>query len=161
MSRKDYRLPLALQFFLWVIPINIYVIGDWMGSGIQWLVVRYQQTNIGNSLIFLNREIGFVLHGELTGKSAIASVVLVVGVTLICFATLIMIYAYYREKQQLVKKSAVLNAGGAVLLTLSIIIQYGITLHGPAGFTIPIGILVIFMVAYFQYHGEPPTKNEK
>jgi hypothetical protein len=145
------KIPLILQILPLLIPLNIYVIGDWMGSGIQTLFFRYQQTNIGNSLILLNREIGFVLNGTLTGKSANASVIWSLGVILICIATLVMIYSYLQKEPPFIRYSAFLNAGGALLFTIAIIIQYGITLNGPAGIAIPVGIPILLVISYVQY----------
>lgn len=149
MSR--FTVPFVLQTLIFLIPLNIYIIGDWMGSGIQTLFFRYNQTNIGNSLIFLNREIAFVVNGILTGKSAVASFFWVVGVFFICIAMLTVIYAYLKEEQPFVRFTSYINTCGALLFTISTVIQYGITFHGPAGMAIPFGIPVIFGVAYFQY----------
>jgi len=157
---SKFRIPLILQCLIFLIPLNIYVIGDWMGSGIQALFFRYQQTNIGNSLIFLNREMGFVLNGILTGKTAYASVLWCVGVALICIAMLVIVYTYLQEEQYLIRYAAFLNAGGALLFTLAVIIQYGIFLNGPAGIAIPIGIPVLLGVAYWQYHWNPATGED-
>jgi hypothetical protein len=148
---SKYKNSSLLQLLIFLIPLNIYVIGDWMGSGIQTLFFRYVQTYIGNSLIFLNREIYFVTSGIMTGKSALASVLWVIGVALICIATVMIIYAYIREKPAFIRYCAFLNTGGAILFTLAILIQYGITLNGPAGIAIPFGIPVILGVAYYQY----------
>jgi hypothetical protein len=151
MIHKEFRIPLILQALFFLIPLNIYIIGDWMGSGIQTLFFRYNQTNIGNSLIFLNREIYFLTSGLVTGKSAFASVFWLIGVVLICIATILVIYAYFREKPEFIRYCAWFNIGGALLFTLSILIQYGLTLNGPSGIAIPFGIPVILGVAYFQY----------
>lgn len=145
------KIPLIIQALLFLIPLNIYIIGDWMGSGIQTLFFRYMETNIGNSLIFLNREIYFLTSGLVTGKSAFASAFWLIGVALICIATILVIYAYFHAKPEFIRYCAWFNIGGAILFSLSLIIQYGVTLNGPAGFAIPIGIPVILGVAYFQY----------
>ena len=156
-----FKIPLILQILIFLIPLNIYVIGDWMGSGIQGLFFRYHQTNIGNSLIVLNREIGFVLNGTITGKSAYASVIWCIGVAFICLATLMIIYAYLRKEPLFIKHSTFLNAGGALLFLLSVIIQYGIFLHGPTGIAIPLGIPVILGVAYMQYQWNPAIGEDE
>ena len=145
------KIYLILQSLIFLIPINLYIIGDWLGSGIQTLFFRYHETTLGNSVIFLHREMGFVLNGTLYGKSAYASAIWCFGVTLICIATLVILFAYFKEENRLIKYAVLLNLGGALLFTIAIIIQYGITFHGPAGIAIPLGIPVILGVAYFQY----------
>jgi hypothetical protein len=61
------------------------------------------------------------------------------------------LYASIRNDAKFIRYCAYLNAGGAILFAIAIIIQYGIMLKGPSGFAIPIGIPVILGVAYFQY----------
>lgn len=155
-----FKIPLILQCLLFIIPLNIYVIGDFLGSGIQTLFFRYHQTNVGNGFIFLHREIGFVLSGTLTGKSVYASVVWCMGVALICIATLVLISAFVRKEPLFIRCSALLNAGGAVLFTIAVIIQYGILLNGPAGIALPFGIPVILGVAYWQYRWNPAAGTD-
>ncbi|PKG31367.1 hypothetical protein [Methanoregula sp.] len=148
---KRFNIPVILQALIFLIPLNIYVIGDWMGSGIQTIFFRYMQTNIGDSLIFLNRELHFILKGIVTGKTAIATSIWLIGVAIILIATLLVILAYRQQNPRLLRHGAYLNAAGALLFSISIVIQYGILLHGPAGIAIPLGIPVILSVAYFQY----------
>jgi hypothetical protein len=158
---QKFRIPLILQALVFLIPLNIYVIGDWIGSGIQTMFFRYHQTNVGNGVIFLNREMGYVLAGIVTGKSAYALAIWGFGVVLICIATLVMIYAYFLEEPAFIRYSAFLNAGGALLFTVAVVIQYGIFLHGPAGIAIPFGIPVILGIAYLQYPGSPVIPDDK
>jgi hypothetical protein len=157
----NYKIPSTLQILLFLIPLNIYVIGDWIGSGIQTLFFRYQQTNIGNSIILLNREISFVFNGILSGKSAIATIVWCMGVAFICIATMVIIYANIQEDPKFIRYCAILNIGGAILFSLAIFIQYGIMLHGPAGIAIPFGIPVILGAAFLQYRWNPFPDSDK
>ncbi len=124
-----------------------------MGSGIHWLVFRYQQTNMGNSLIVINRETGFIFSNIITGKGAMSIILWDIGACLIFIATMMMLYAVVKDHEQSVKRAAVCNIAGALVLTLSMVLLYGITLNGPAGFAIPFGIPVIIIIAYLQYSG--------
>lgn len=153
MASKKFRISLILQVFIWIIPVSIYVIGDWMGSGIHWLFFRYQQTNMGNSLILIDRETGFVLSKMITGKSAVSIIVWDIGTCLIVLATLLIFYALIQDHEQSMKRAAVCNVTGALALTFSMVLLFGITLNGPAGFAIPFGIPVILIIAYLQYSG--------
>lgn len=148
---KKFQVPLILQSLIFLIPLNIYIIGDWMGSGIQTLFFRYNQTNMGNSLIFLNREILFIASGIITGKSSLASFFWLIGVSLICIATILVVYAYFQKDMAYLRYCSFVNVSGAILFTLSILIQYGLTLNGPAGIAIPLGIPIILGVAFYQY----------
>ena len=62
-----YKISLLLQCLVFLIPINIYVIGDWLGTGVQWALFRYQQTYMGDSLILVTRGITLVLDGTIGG----------------------------------------------------------------------------------------------
>lgn len=146
-----FKILIILQSLLFIIPLNIYIIGDWVGSGIQTLFFRYNQTTVGHSLIFLPREISFVLNGTLNGKSAIASAIWCGAVLLICIATMIIVHAYLRDKSGYLRFSVGLNLAAALLMIIAIGIQYGMTFHGPAGIAIPIGIPVILGVTFWQY----------
>ena len=46
---NKFKISLLLQCLVFLIPVNIYVIGDWLGTGVQWVLFRYQQTYLGNS----------------------------------------------------------------------------------------------------------------
>jgi hypothetical protein len=64
---SKFTIPSIPQILLFLIPLNIYIIGDWMGSGVQTLFFRYLQTNSGNSFIPLNREMALVFKGLISG----------------------------------------------------------------------------------------------
>jgi len=133
--------------------MNIYVIGDGMGSGIQWLFFRYTSTSMGNGFIFLTREIGLVTSGILSGKTAVSTGVWALAAAIIIISTLLAIYAYLEEEPLYIRLTAILNSCSAVLLIFAIILQYGISLNGPAGISVPFGIPVVFIVAIVQYYG--------
>ncbi|MGD0081321.1 MAG: hypothetical protein ABSB80_11830 [Methanoregula sp.] len=148
-----FRIPLILQIFLFLVPMNIYVIGDGIGSGIQWLLFRYTSTSMGNGFIFLSREIGFVGSGILSGRSALSTGIWALAAAIIVIATILAIYAYLVGEPSYIRFSAILNFSTAVLLILAIVLQYGISLNGPSGISVPLGIPVILIVAIVQYYG--------
>jgi hypothetical protein len=150
MSSRS-KITLVLQLAIFLIPMNIYVIGDWMGTGIQWIFLRYVQIMNNSSVILLYQEIGLVVSGILTGKSAIASVIWSVGVILVVVATILVVYGTFKTNSGVLKKAAFVNLFGAVLFLLSIFVQYGIFFHGSAGIAIPFGIIVLFVIVYWQY----------
>lgn len=145
------KIPIILQIFLFVIPMNVYVIGDWMGAGIQWVFIRYIHAMDRNSFLPLYREISLVISGLLSGKSAIASVLWAAGAILVIMATILIIYSIIKTDPVTLKKAAFINVAGAILFLLSVFLQYGILLHGPAGIAIPFGIPVLLIIAYWQY----------
>ena len=146
-----YRIPLVLQILVFIIPINIYVIGDWLGTGIQWALFRYQQTYLGNSLITITKDITYVLTGVIGGRSGISFMLWATGVLLFIIAAILVICANVYEDTSLVRKASLVTITGAVFLTGSVIMQYGIFFSSQSGFAIPIGIPVIFILGWWMY----------
>ena len=131
--------------------MNIYVIGDWIGAGIQWLVLRYNLTPFGESVILYSREIQFIFWGIYTGKTAISTIFWGLGTMMIIIASIICIHILISPDVKKMSLVALCNGLGVIFLLTSIITLYGFILHGPAGIAIPFGIPVIIGVAYFQY----------
>ena len=98
------KISLILQCLVFLIPINIYVIGDWLGTGVQWALFRYQQTYLGDSLILVTRYVTFVLNGTISGRSAISLILWAVGVLLFIIATILVILANTSKDSSLIKK---------------------------------------------------------
>jgi hypothetical protein len=148
---SKYSHPLIIQSLLFLIPINIYVIGDWLSAGVQWIFFRYQQSSLGDSLIFFIRDIDYIQRGILKGKSVLAVEVAILATVFMVLAFLILIFTYGRESIVLIKAAALTSVSGGVLYLVSDIIQYGIFFQGPAGFVIPIGVPVIFLAGWWMY----------
>ena len=137
---------LALTFAL---PVNIYVIGDAIGAALQFPFLRYQQTYLGNGVITVLRDLDYVTSGTITGHSALSILLWVLG-TLLLVAAIV----YFTVKRQNSYDSfrtplslLVGGAGGAYFA--SCIAQYGPTLRGPAGLTIPVGVPLIVAIAVY------------
>ena len=52
-----FKIPLILQCLIFLIPLNLYMWGDWLLVNIQWALFRYQQSQYGNSLILGHKDI--------------------------------------------------------------------------------------------------------
>jgi 4-amino-4-deoxy-L-arabinose transferase-like glycosyltransferase len=143
-----FNIPKILPWLLLVVPLNIYVIGDWLGTGIQWALFRYQQTYLGSNLIILNQDVQYILDGFISGRTAVSVLVWITGFIFFLLALLVF--------GNTPRKSGVRHAGILCILygltcLISDVIQYGIFLHGPAGICIPIGIPIIFIVGWWLY----------
>jgi len=158
----ERKIPLILQILIFLLPVNIYVIGDWIGTGVQFLFFRYQQTSMGNGFILLNREIYFVFSGILKGRSAFSSVVYVVGVALIIIATILIVSDYIRKEPGFLKQTAIINGIAAAVFIGSVFLQYGIFLNGASGIDVPFGVPIILIIAFWQYRlaSAPPAEAE-
>jgi hypothetical protein len=146
------KIRIILQALPLVIPLNIYMFGDWLGTGLQWALVRYQQSYLGTSIIPLNRDLTYVLSGIMTGRSGV-SIVLWFSAALLLMVTLALVlynpsvndaFRYRRFAPHLT-----ILAG--ILFLFSCMFQYGISLYGVAGFSIPLGIPVIILIGYWTY----------
>jgi hypothetical protein len=150
MSRL--KTPLIVQILVFLIPLNIYVIGNRWGTGIQWALFQYQHTVLGNSLNLVSDNIIIVLTGIIASeRTAISLSLWVVGVLLFSIATIILILANIEGEISLVRKASLFTITGGLVLLISLIFQYGIGLNGPSGFAIPVGIPVVLIIGWWMY----------
>jgi hypothetical protein len=138
-----------LSVLLFFIPFNIYIIGDWLGIGVQFLIWNFQYSSQGNSIITILQEIQYIISGIIYGRSAIA--ILIWIISLVFIAGSIFIICYYRNESVYIKRAGVLLVISGITLFLSIITQYGPLFHGPAGIAIPIGLPVLFVIGGWIY----------
>ena len=94
MMHHRKLLDLILHFLLFLIPVNIYMIGDGIGAGIQWSLFRYQSTYLGISIITVLKDLNYVLTGEIAGKTAISLTIWILGAVVLIFSLLLHIYNY-------------------------------------------------------------------
>jgi hypothetical protein len=81
------KILLFIQVILLLIPLNVYMWGDWLLVNVQWALFRYQQSPIGSSLILGYKDILYIVQGQTTGISnilaalfwTIGSVLLLIG----------------------------------------------------------------------------------
>ncbi|KDE54470.1 hypothetical protein [Methanoculleus sp. MH98A] len=140
-------LPALLAAVLLLLPANIYAIGNGIGAGLRFPLFLYQDTAYGASLIPVWREISYVASGTISGRSAVSILLWVLGTALLA-AAIVYFAARRKDCYEAARKTlALLVAGGAAAYLLSCVAQYGPTLHGPAGFAVPVGVPLILAVA--------------
>ncbi len=153
-SLHDRRIPLLLTLLLFVIPLNIYVIGQWLASGVQWAFFRYQTFSMGDSLITLSRELEYVSMEIYAGKTAFSVYLWVAGVAVLIAALLLLLAAFAdQEKDNDPRFPGLLLVSGGFFFLASCIAQYGFLLNGPAGFAVPIGVPLVWVVGWWVYRG--------
>lgn len=140
---------LLFQGALFFIPVNIYLMGDGVAAGIQWVLFRYQQSYLGNSFIVFSRDLFYIQEGYISGTSVIAAEISLVATILLIIASVILVAAAWKRSGFIAKISAITTGAGALCYLVSDIIQYGIFLNGTAGFVLPIGIPVMIMMGFF------------
>lgn len=142
-----YRTSLIFQCLIFLIPLNIYMWGDWLLVNVQWAFFRFQQSELGNSLIPGNKDILYIYFGQNTGIFNIAAAYLWTIGTIILFSGLIItIYAYIEEKSSMLKKASFFTIGGGIILGLSAACRF------QGGFAIPVGVPVILITGWWIYH---------
>ncbi len=141
---------LSLLLLAFLLPVNIYVIGDLLGAGIQCPLFRYQETYLGNNTITILRDLDYVTFGIIGGRSALSILLRVSGSALLIAAVIYLIWRWREDYETFRRPLALLTAGAGVAYLLSCIAQYGPTLHGPSGFCVPVGVPLIGVIAVYM-----------
>jgi len=147
----DSRLPVLIQSVLFFIPVNIYVIGDWLARGLQWSMFRYQQSDMGSSLIGFSKDLMYLQENILKGSSALAAECNLVASVMMILAFFILVFALTNTPGRWIPYGALCSICGGIFFLVADIVQYGIFLNGPSGFVIPIGIPIILVAGIWMY----------
>jgi len=141
-----------------LIPINILVIGNWLGSGIQWAAFRYQQTYLGHNVITVNMDLNYFLNGIFGLKTGFSVSLWAFGLILLILA---LIVSYYnRDPGKTYSEGMLLICGGTAFI-LSDMVQYGFFFSGPAGICIPVGVPVIFILGAIFLNRDSEMKERR
>ena len=151
MRIQDRRLLLVPVLLLFLIPLNIFVIGDWIGKGVQWALFRYQDTSYGTSFITLFRETEYVTSGIIAGKSAVSISLWVAGAFLLVISCIVLAVLIAEEIDEHIQIPGLMVIASGILLLLSCMAQYGPLLSGPAGSSVPIGIPLVWAVGWLIF----------
>jgi len=150
--KDNKKFSFIIQALMLLIPLNIYVIGDWLGTGVQWALFRYQQTYLGTSLIPVTTDFRYVLDGMIGGRSGSSVLIWCVGAVMLVAAVFLFIYPQYMEPDSRWSRyPPLLSMVAGILFFFSCILQYGFLLHSQAGFSIPIGIPVVIILGWYHY----------
>jgi len=130
---------------------SYYIISEGIGIGIQWALFRYQQTYLGVGLVPLTREFSYVFLGIVSGKSGLSILLWIAGAVLLIIALFLTIIAAIGKTEKYRRHSAVCTFSCGLLFTGSVLVQYGLTLNGPSGLALPVGIPLILIVGGYLY----------
>jgi hypothetical protein len=140
---RRYIVFFALCVVFFILPLQIFIMGDFTGIGVQGAVYRYQTSGYGTFFIPITREIVFVLNGTLTGRTAI-SVLLWVSGTVVLACTTILAFLHLNDIKKTDYRQVTRGLVASCIIYLgSCIAQYGIFLKGMSGFSLPVGIIAI------------------
>jgi hypothetical protein len=151
-----FKLSLIFQCLIFLIPLNIYMWGDWILVSVQWAFFRYMQTPYGNSLILGYKDILYILYGQSTGLYNIAATVFwTTGVLLLLAGLIITIVAYIREESDKIKTASYCTLAGGIFLGLSALCRFN------GGFALPVGVPIILIIGWWMYNeGDKPDETE-
>ena len=122
-----------------------------MGIGIQGAVFRYQVTVRGDSLIPITSELGYVTSGIYSGKTALMVILWTLGSLMLAAITM---FSLVYWNQLPISRLKVLLAGvvlASILYLTSCVAQYSLFLSGPAGISLPVGVLILILFTMFLY----------
>jgi hypothetical protein len=149
MQKWHYHL--FLSTILFFIPYSIFIIGDWIGAGVQFSLLKIQFSDQGNSIINVLQELDYLKSGIITGRSILTILLWAFGVFLIVISIAVLFVQNYRQTAIKTVYSSILLFFAGIFFLASIITQYGPYLHGPAGTAIPIGLPVLFVISGWMY----------
>ena len=166
-KHKDVRRYILLFFLcciFFVLPLQVYIIGDFTGIGVQGAVYRYQISGYGTSLIPINRDIIFITMGIYSGKTALSVVLWVLGTALVTCTT-IFSFIHVDDTNDNYSRQIIYGLiASCVCYLLSCVAQYGFFFHGPAGISLPVGVIMILfclVVMYYSQECVPQAEGKK
>lgn len=150
-----FVVPFLLLVIFFVFPLQVFIIGEETGIGIQGAVYRYQVTGYGNSLIPITQDIKYVNDGIYSGKTALSIILWALGTVLLTITTWFGLVYTDGRKPDFTKQISLGLAGSCVCYIISCMAQYSIFFHGPAGTSIPMGIgIILVWLGIFRFFPE-------
>jgi hypothetical protein len=146
---RTWVIAVGLCIFLFILPLQCFIIGDDNGFGIQGAVLRWQTTSLGDSTIPITREINYITEGTYHGKTALMVILWALGTLVLTLTTIISLIFWNRLPQTYIRFILIGLIGSGVLYLASCVAQYGPLFHGPAGISLPLGVLILFIFAVF------------
>ncbi|MDD1696169.1 MAG: hypothetical protein LUQ54_04650 [Methanoregula sp.] len=145
MTNK-FNISLLLQCLIFLIPLNIYMWGDWILVDLQWALFRYQQSPYGDSLILGYKDILYILHGQTTGLYNVAAAVFwTIGAAILLIGLLITLVAFARKESDKIKTASYFTLLGGIFLGISALCRFN------GGFAVPVGVPLILIIGWWMY----------
>jgi hypothetical protein len=151
---NKYRISLILQGLLLLIPLNIYMWGEWIIVDLQWALFRYQQSSYGNSLILGYKDMNYIFVGQTTGLyNILATVFWTTGSILIIIGLLVIIKANLDKRSSVLKIASLFTITGGISFGLSALLRFF------GGFAIPVGVPIILILGWWMYRINEDSKE--
>jgi hypothetical protein len=159
---RRYLVLATVCFIFFILPLQVFIIGDYTGIGIQGAVYRFQTSGYGTYFFPITREIIFVLNGTLTGKTALSVLLWAMGSVVLTITTL---YSFLQVRDTAEKYFRYIAYGlvaSCIAFLGSCIAQYGFFFQGPAGISLPAGIVaILFWIAVLHYYNHFVASTDK
>jgi hypothetical protein len=136
---------------LFILPQSLYVIGDYMAWGIRFPLFRYQDSSYGSSIISVVRELQFVIMGSVGGlgsRTAIATYLWWAGLVVLFAAAVLIISWHLLDNPDHARYPGPLILITGCLFLLWAVAQYGPLFFGPSGYSIPVGVPILWYCGY-------------
>jgi hypothetical protein len=141
-----YRTSLIFECLIFLIPLNLYMWGDWLLVNVQWALFRFQQSELGNSLILGHKDILYIYSGQSTGLFNIAAAGFwTLGTLLLVSGLIVTIFASRKKESALLKKASFFILAAGIILAFSAICRF------KGGFSIPVGVPIILIIGWWIY----------
>ena len=143
MSVRNYFIALLLCGIFFIFPFQVYIIGSETGIGIQGAVFRYQITSYGNSLIPITSDMMYIIRGIYSSKTALSVLVWILGTLLLTATTIFGLIFAAKERSDFNRQISLGLVSVCLCYLISCIVQYGFIFSGPAGTSLPVGIVIL------------------
>ena len=148
---RTWIIACCLCIFCFFLPLQCFIIGDNLGFGVQGAVFRYQMTLQGNTLIPITHELGYVTSGLYSGKTAVSVVLWTLGTIVLAATTIISLVHWNRLPQSRLKIILVGLVSASIFYLGSCVALYGLFLSGPAGISLPAGVVILCIFTIFLH----------
>jgi hypothetical protein len=133
-----------------VIPLQIFIIGDFYGSGFQTPLFRYQDTMFGSFIVLVSHDIWSVLTGYGNALYALITLLWVAG-TWVLMVNVVLLCIGIKDFAGTTITGGKLIMIAGLLFGSSIVVQYGPLLHNASGFSIPLGLPLLVLTGFWMY----------
>jgi hypothetical protein len=158
-----FKLSLIFQSLIFLIPLNIYMWGDWILVNVQWALFRFQRAFIQfnesgyvDSYIVGYKDMLYIIQGQSTGLYNIAAAIFwTTGVIILIAGLIITIVAYTRKESEKLKTASYFTLAGGIILGLSALCRFN------GGFAIPLGVPIILIIGWWMCReADKPDETE-
>ena len=139
-----------IAFLTLVIPIEIFIIGDFYGGGFQTPLFRYQDTIFGSFIVLVSHDIWSVQSGYGGSHYALITIIWAVAAGILILNAILLVIGIHDFAWNMVTGGKLIVVS-ALLFCSSIMVQYGPLFHNTAGISIPLGIPLLILIGFWMY----------